>query len=77
MAIDLKTVWTAAPTTDTRLKERRVRTLIQEVVADVDPEAAEIVLVVHRIGGVHTELRLPRRRRGRRTVSQLLQSRRL
>ena len=29
-------------------------------------EAAEIVLVVHWIGGVHSEMRLPRRRRGQR-----------
>jgi DNA invertase Pin-like site-specific DNA recombinase len=65
LAIDLKTVWTA-PTTDARLKKRIVRTLIQEVVADIDPDAAEIVLVVHWSGGVHSEMRLPRRRRGQR-----------
>ena len=65
LAADLKTVWTA-PSTDARLKKRIVRTVIKEVVADIDPEAAEIVLVVHWIGGVHSEMRLPRRRRGQR-----------
>ena len=65
LATDLKTIW-AAPTTDARLKKRIVRTLIQEVVADIDPQAAEIILVVHWIGGVHSEIRLPRRRRGQR-----------
>jgi hypothetical protein len=50
LATDLKTIW-AAPTTDARLKKRIVRTLIQEVVADIDPQAAEIILVVHWIGG--------------------------
>jgi len=65
LASDLKTVW-SAPTTDPRLKKRIVRTVIQEVVADIDPEAAEVVLVVHWIGGVHSEMRLPRRRRGQR-----------
>jgi hypothetical protein len=65
LAADLKTVW-AAPSTDARLKKRIVRTLIHEVVADIDPEAAEIVLLVHWIGGVHSEIRLPRRRRGHR-----------
>jgi hypothetical protein len=35
-------------------------------VADIDLEAAEIVLVVHWIGGVHSQMRLPRRRRGQR-----------
>ena len=43
LATDLKTVWTA-PTTDARLKKRIVRTVIQEVIADIDAEAAEIVL---------------------------------
>lgn len=63
LAGDLRTVWTA-PTTDARLKKRIVRTLIREVIADID--AAEIVLVIHWMGGVHTELRLPRRRKGQR-----------
>src|SRR5207248_6568565 len=65
LAADLKTIW-AAPSTDARLKKRIVRAVIHEVIADIDPEAAEIVLVVHWIGGVHSELRLPRRRRGQR-----------
>ena len=63
LASNLKAVW-SAPTTDARLKKRIVRTVIHEVVADIDDAAAEIVLVIHWIGGVHTELRLPRRRRG-------------
>jgi DNA invertase Pin-like site-specific DNA recombinase len=65
LASDLKTVW-SAPTTDARLKKRIVRTLIQEIVADTDDAAAEIVLIVHWIGGLHSEMRLPRRRRGQR-----------
>jgi hypothetical protein len=63
LAADLKSVWTA-PSTDARLKKRIVRTVIHEVIAD--QEAAEIVLVVHWIGGAHSEMRLPRRRRGQR-----------
>jgi hypothetical protein len=43
-----------------------VRTVIREVLADLDEETAEIVLTVHWMGGAHTELRLPRRRRGQR-----------
>jgi hypothetical protein len=65
LAGDLTAVWTA-PTTDARLKKRIVRTVIREVIADTDAEAAEIVLIVHWMGGVHTELRLPRRRKGQR-----------
>ena len=65
LAKDLPTVWNA-PTTDARLKKRIVRAVIREVVADLDMETAEIVLVIHWMGGIHTELRLPRRRRGQR-----------
>ena len=42
LASNLKTVW-LAPSTDTRLKKRIVRTLIHEVVADIDDAAAQIV----------------------------------
>ena len=66
LAADLKSIW-SAPTTDARLKKRIVRTVIHEVIADIDTDAAEIVLLIHWVGGVHTELRLPRRRRGQRT----------
>ena len=62
---DLRAVW-AAPTTDARLKKRIVRTLISEVIADIDVETAEIILVIHWMGGVHTELRLLLRRKGQR-----------
>jgi DNA invertase Pin-like site-specific DNA recombinase len=65
LAADLKTVWTA-PSTEARLKKRIVRIVIHEVIADIDPAAAEIVLVVHWIGGVHSKICLPRRRRGQR-----------
>jgi hypothetical protein len=43
---NLKMIW-AAPTTDARLRKRIVRTLIHEVVADIDAAASEIVIVVH------------------------------
>ena len=65
LASNLQTVW-SAPTTDARLKKRIVRTLIHEVVADIDDEASEIVLIVHWAGGAHSEMRLPKRRRGQR-----------
>ena len=65
LADDLGTVW-KAPTTDARLKKRIVRAVIKEVVADVDAEAGEVILILHWMGGGHTELRLPRRRRGQR-----------
>jgi hypothetical protein len=63
LATELENVWNS-PTADARLKKRVVRTLIHEIVTDVDPAAGEVILVIHWKGGVHTELRLPRRRRG-------------
>jgi DNA invertase Pin-like site-specific DNA recombinase len=65
LAADLQSVWRAA-TTDARLKKRIARTVIREVVADIDAVAAEIVLIIHWMGGLHTELRLPLRRKGQR-----------
>jgi len=75
LASNLKTVWDA-PTTDARLKKRIVRTLIHEVVADIDDAASEIVLIVHWVGGAHSELRLPKRRRGQRnsTSADIIQA---
>ena len=74
LAEDLESVW-KAPTTDVRLKKRIVRTLVQEVIADIEEHtaerAAEIVLRVHWMGGAHTELRLPRRRRGQRNSTPI------
>jgi hypothetical protein len=63
LAGDLEAVW-SHPETDARLKKRIVRTLIEEVMVDVDSQAGEIIAVIHWKGGVHTELRIPRRRRG-------------
>lgn len=63
LAGDLEAVWNH-PDSDARLKRRIVRTLIEEVIVDMDAEGGEIIAVVHWKGGVHTELRMPRRRRG-------------
>ena len=63
LAEDLDRVW-HDPATDVRLKKRILRTLIEEVIADLDDETNEIVLVAHWKGGVHSELRLRRNRRG-------------
>jgi hypothetical protein len=50
LAKQLETVWND-PQTDVRLKKRIVRTLIHEVVADVDSAAGEVILVIHWKGG--------------------------
>ena len=59
----LETIW-IDPATNVQLKKRIVRTLIEEVLVDVDSSASELVLTLHWKGGAHTEQRLPRRRRG-------------
>jgi DNA invertase Pin-like site-specific DNA recombinase len=61
LGLDVARIW-HAPTTDIRLKKRIVRTLIEEIV--VDASEREITLAVHWKGGLHTELVVPRRRRG-------------
>jgi hypothetical protein len=63
LAGDLEAVWNH-PDSDARLKKRIVRALIEEVVVDTDAAGGEITAVVHWKGGVHMELRMPRRRRG-------------
>jgi hypothetical protein len=63
LASDLEALW-SDPEADARLKKRIVRTLIHEVVVDVDAEVGEVILIIHWKGGLHSELRLPRRRRG-------------
>ena len=63
LASELEAVWSCSET-DVRLKKRILRTLIHEMIVDVDADAGEIILTLHWKGGVHTELRLPRRRRG-------------
>jgi DNA invertase Pin-like site-specific DNA recombinase len=64
LAHDLPAAWNA-PTTDARTKQRLTHILVEEVVIDLDGAANEAVVVVHWIGGRHTELRVPRVRTGR------------
>jgi DNA invertase Pin-like site-specific DNA recombinase len=63
LARQMGVVWND-PEMDVRLKKRILRTLIQEVIVDVDGNVGEVILVIHWKGGVHTERRVPRRRRG-------------
>ena len=57
VAGDLEAAW-RSPTTTMRTKQRLVRTLIQEIVVDIDDTSREIVLVIHWRGGQHSELRV-------------------
>jgi DNA invertase Pin-like site-specific DNA recombinase len=60
---DLPAVWNS-DVADMRLKQRIVRMLIRELIADVDDGRSEIVLVIHWMGGRHTELRIPKNKTG-------------
>jgi excisionase family DNA binding protein len=57
LAQDLPAVWNS-PAADMRLKQRIVRIVLQEIVADIDQEQREIVLLLHWAGGRHSELRV-------------------
>jgi hypothetical protein len=59
----LQRIW-SAPDTDVRLKKRIARTLIEEILVDLDAAVGILELLIHWKGGVHTELRVRRRRRG-------------
>ena len=63
LAKDVGKVW-QSPDVDVRLKKRLIRTLVEEVIVDMDPSAGWIEAVIHWRGGVHTGLRVRRRRRG-------------
>ncbi|WP_202921168.1 helix-turn-helix domain-containing protein [Anatilimnocola aggregata] len=66
LAADLETVW-ESQSCDERLKKRILRTLIKEIVVDLQEARGEIHLTIHWHGGVHTQLMVPRRKRGSAT----------
>ena len=63
LADDLQAAWNA-PTTTTRTRQRLLRALVNDIVADVDEEAREVVLVIHWRGGQHSHLRVRKPRTG-------------
>jgi excisionase family DNA binding protein len=66
LARNLEHVW-SADTTDTSLKKRIARSVIEQVWADIDDDRREIALVVHYKGGAHCELRVRKRHTGERS----------
>ena len=73
LAQDLPAIW-RTPTTDMRLKQRIVRLLIQEIVADVDEAQRVIALLIHWAGGRHSELRVKKNEPGRHGRSTSLEA---
>jgi DNA invertase Pin-like site-specific DNA recombinase len=66
LARDLELVW-ANPNVEQRTRKRLLRTLLNEIVVDLD-QGNHLILVLHWSGGIHTELRVARRRRGQSSV---------
>ena len=63
LAQDVRAAW-ALPATSMRDRQRLLRTLIENIVADIDDSKGEIVPVVHWKGGRHTELRVMKPKSG-------------
>jgi hypothetical protein len=58
LADDVKRIW-HHPSASMILKKQIVRTLIVEIVVDLEKPKNEVVLIIHWAGGHHTELRAP------------------
>jgi excisionase family DNA binding protein len=61
---DLHALWNE-PTTPVELKKRILRTVINEIIIDVNHASAQIEMRVHWVGGVHTTLRVRKNQSGR------------
>jgi hypothetical protein len=64
---DLESVWNVSGT-DLHIKQRIIRTLIEEIVVDIDQTANQVVMLVHWPGGQHTELASRNRRPANTTI---------
>lgn len=65
---DIPLIWNH-PETEVTLKKRILRTLIEEVLVDVDSAKGLIEVVIHWKGGIHSELQVRRRKRGRNNLA--------
>lgn len=57
LAADLAAAW-SAPGVTTRTRQQLIRTLIADIIADVDDATREVVLTIHWRGGQHSRLRI-------------------
>lgn len=63
LALDLRAAW-EAPTAEARVKQQLVRTLVEEIIVDVDDHSREVILIIHWRGGQHSEVRAPKPKTG-------------
>ena len=63
LADDLAAAWNA-PGVTMRARQRLLRALITDIIADVDEAAREVILTIHWRGGQHSQLRVRKPRTG-------------
>lgn len=63
---DLPKLWNM-PSTTNQMRKRIIRTVIKEIVCDIDEEKNLVVLDVHWEGGVHTNLQVNKNKTGERS----------
>ena len=61
-------------TVEMQTRQRVVRILIEEIIADVDEDNGQVILLVHWAGGRHSEIRAKRRRPGQRRLTTSLEA---
>jgi excisionase family DNA binding protein len=63
LADDLEAAWNA-PGVSMRARQRLLRALVTDIIADVDETAREVVLTIHWRGGQHSQLRVRKPKSG-------------
>jgi excisionase family DNA binding protein len=63
LADDLEAAWNA-PSVSMRARQRLLRALVTDIIADIDEAAREVVLTVHWRGGQHSQLRVRKLKSG-------------
>lgn len=63
LAEDLNAAWNA-PGVTMRARQRLLRALVTDIIADVDEQAREVILTIHWRGGQHSQLRVRKPKSG-------------
>jgi excisionase family DNA binding protein len=63
LADDLKAAWNS-PRVSMRVRQRLLRALVTDIIADVDEAVREVVLTIHWRGGQHSQLRVRKPKSG-------------
>ena len=68
LSYDLPRLWNS-PSTTNELRKRIIRTVVKEIVCDVDEEHHSILLTIYWEGGIHTPLEVKKNKTGEHTKS--------